>query len=48
MNAIEGVTATVDLEKKTAFVTIENPTVDDKLLRDTIVDAGYEVISIGG
>jgi len=48
LNAIEGVTATVDLEKKTAFVTIENPTVDDKLLRDTIVDAGYEVISIGG
>ncbi len=46
LNAIEGVTATVDLEAKTAFVTVENPAIDDKILTDTVTDAGYDVVSV--
>ena len=46
LNALEGVTATVDLEKKTAFVTVENAEIDDKTLADTVTEAGYDVISI--
>lgn len=43
LNAIEGVTATVDLEKKTATITGD---VADEILTKAITDAGYEVISI--
>jgi Cu+-exporting ATPase len=46
LNALDGVTATVDLEKKTAFVTVEDPSIDDKLLTDTVTEAGYDVISV--
>ena len=46
LNALEGVTATVDLEAKTAFVTVSGDAVDDKLLTDTVTDAGYDVISV--
>lgn len=46
LNALEGVTATVDLEAKTAYVTIENGAADDKLLTETITNEGYDVISI--
>ena len=46
LNALEGVTATVDLEAKTAFVTVENPDIDDKILTDTVTEAGYDVVSV--
>ena len=46
LNALEGVTATVDLDAKTAYVTVENGAIDDKVLTDTVTEAGYDVISI--
>ena len=45
LNALEGVTATVDLQAGTAAVTCE-ATVTDELLRKTVEDAGYDVVSI--
>lgn len=43
LNAIEGVTARVDLEAKTAFVQTTGD-VSDEVLKKAIVDAGYEVV----
>ena len=43
LNAIDGVTATVDLAAKTATVTGD---VTDEVLRKTVEDAGYKVVSI--
>lgn len=43
LNALEGVSAVVDLEAKTATVTGD---VSDELLRKTVEDAGYTVVSI--
>lgn len=43
LNALEGVTAVVDLEAKTATVTGD---ISDELLRKTVEDAGYTVVSI--
>ncbi len=43
LNALEGVTAVVDLEAKTATVTGD---VSDEVLRKTVEDAGYTVVSI--
>ncbi len=43
LNAIEGVTATVDLESKTATVTGE---VSDDAIKAAIAEAGYQVVSI--
>ena len=43
LNALPGVTATVDLEAKTATVTGE---VSDEALRKAVTDAGYEVVEI--
>ncbi|MBQ3548361.1 MAG: heavy metal translocating P-type ATPase [Oscillospiraceae bacterium] len=43
LNALEGVSATVDLEAKTATVTGD---VSDEVLRKTVEDAGYTVVSI--
>ena len=43
LNAIEGVTAAVDLEAKTATVTGE---ATDAVLRKAVEDAGYTVVSI--
>lgn len=43
LNAIEGVSAKVDLEKKIATVTGD---VSDEVLRKAVTDAGYEVVSI--
>ena len=43
LNAIEGATATVDLESKTAIVTGD---VSDDAIRAAIADAGYQVVSI--
>ncbi|MBP3937259.1 MAG: heavy metal translocating P-type ATPase [Clostridia bacterium] len=44
LNALEGVTATVDLESKTATVTGE--ALDNAALTKAIADAGYQVTSI--
>ncbi|MBE6990052.1 MAG: heavy-metal-associated domain-containing protein [Ruminococcaceae bacterium] len=44
LNAIPGVTATVDLAAKTATVTGE---ADNAALRKAVEDAGYTVVSIG-
>ena len=43
LNAIEGVTATVDLESKTAIVTGE---VSGEAIKAAIAEAGYQVVSI--
>ncbi len=43
LNGIEGVTATVDLDSKTATVTGE---VSDEAIKAAIAEAGYEVVSI--
>ncbi len=43
LNAIDGVTATVDLAAGTATVTGD---VTDEVLRKTVEDAGYKVVSI--
>ena len=45
LNALDGVTATVDLHGGTASVTCQ-PSVTDELLRKTVEDAGYDVVSI--
>ena len=45
LNALEGVTATVDLAGKTATVTL-TADVSDQLLRTAVEDAGYQVVSI--
>ena len=45
LNALEGVSATVDLESKTATVTLSAP-VSDEVLKDAVTQAGYEVVSI--
>lgn len=45
LNAIDGVSAKVDLEKKTATVTL-SADVADEVLRKAVTDAGYEVVSI--
>ncbi len=45
LNAIDGVSATVDLEAKTASIALQNGVSDD-VLRKAVEDAGYEVVSI--
>ena len=45
LNALDGVSATVNLEAKTATVTLDAPVSDD-VLKDAVVQAGYEVVSI--
>ena len=45
LNALEGVSATVDLDRKTASVTLSAP-VDDAVLKKAVEDAGYEVSAI--
>lgn len=47
LNAIEGVEAKVELNKKTAFVTVKDgANVSDETLRAAVTDAGYEVTEI--
>ena len=43
LNAIDGVSATVDLESKSASVTGD---VSNEVLKKAVIDAGYTVISI--
>lgn len=45
LNGIEGVTATVDLEKKTAYCEISG-NVSDETLTKAVADAGYKVVKI--
>lgn len=45
LEEIEGVTAVMDLDNKSASLTLEKP-VDDETLKKAVTDAGYEVISI--
>ena len=45
LNALPGVTATVDLDGKLATVIGD---VSDEVLRKAVTDAGYEVTSING
>lgn len=45
LNAISGVQAVVDLDKKTAAVTLTDA-VSDETLKNAVTEAGYEVISI--
>ena len=46
LNALDGVTAKVDLEQKCANVELTAPVADDVLAR-AVTDAGYTVVSIG-
>ena len=45
LNALEGVTATVDLAQKTAFVTVTGDVSNDKLSA-TVTDCGYTVVEV--
>lgn len=45
LNALDGVSATVNLEAKTAAVTLDVPVSDD-VLKNAVAQAGYEVVSI--
>lgn len=45
LNVLEGVSAKVNLKKKTAFVSMEKE-VSDELLKKTVKNAGYEVVEI--
>ena len=45
LNALEGVSASVDLDSKTARVTLSAP-VEDAVLKKAVEDAGYEVSAI--
>ena len=45
LNALEGVSAAVDLQAKTAQITLSAP-VSDETLKNAVVEAGYEVVSI--
>ena len=45
LNAIDGVSATVDLAAKCATITLTKE-VSDQVLTDAVTEAGYDVISI--
>ena len=45
LNAIDGVSATVDLDKKSAFIELSKD-VSDEILTKAITDAGYKVTEI--
>ena len=45
LNALEGVSAAVDLQAKTAQLTLSAP-VSDETLKNAVTEAGYEVVSI--
>ena len=45
LNGIEGVSAVVDIDKKTATVSLEKDVPND-VLRAAVVEAGYEVVSV--
>lgn len=45
LNDLEGVTAKVNLKKEEAVVTLSS-NLDEQILKNTIQEAGYEVLSI--
>ena len=45
LNALEGVSASVDLGQKTAFVTVTSDITDEKLSA-TVTDCGYKVVEV--
>lgn len=45
LNELDGVNATVDLDKKTAFIKLSKD-VNDEVLEKAVTDAGYEVVSV--
>lgn len=45
LNAIEGVEAKVDLKKKAAIVNLKKD-VSETVMKEAIVEAGYEVVGI--
>lgn len=45
LNAIEGVSAVVSLEEKSATITL-SADVSDDVLKQAVIDAGYEVVSL--
>lgn len=45
LNNLEGVEAKVELKKNRAVVTLKQD-ISDQTLTDTVVEAGYEVVSI--
>jgi copper chaperone CopZ len=45
LNTLEGVEAKVELKKNRAVVTLKQD-ISDQTLTDTVVEAGYEVVSI--
>lgn len=45
LNALEGVSAKVDLESKTAAVELSGD-ISDEVLEKAVIDAGYEVTGI--
>ncbi len=47
LNRLDGVSAKVDLDAKTASVDITGD-VSDALLKETVENAGYQVVSIDG
>ena len=47
LNAIDGVSATVDLATGSAVVELTKE-VSDEVLRETVEDLGFDVVEIGG
>lgn len=45
LNELDGVNATVDLDKKTAFIKLSKD-INDEVLTKAVTDAGYEVVSV--
>ncbi|NLO97075.1 MAG: heavy metal translocating P-type ATPase [Peptococcaceae bacterium] len=45
LNSLDGVKAVVDLEKKTASITLEKE-VSDEILKNAVEDAGYKVVDL--
>lgn len=45
LNGLDGVTATVSLEDKTAYITTDG-TVSDDAMKQVVIDGGYQVISL--
>ena len=45
LNAIDGVTAKVDLEAKTAHIQLSKE-VSDETLKNAVTEAGYEVVGL--
>ena len=46
LNAISGVTASVDLQKKIAKLELDSDEISDETLLNTVSEAGYKPISI--